>query len=149
MDNPEEQWKTKQKHNTMFIGHHYAQTNTNYVNKTWALLQTTEGKDDRILFLNFPFFLFSLLPIYLSFFFGVIFRLFFFFFLLCFCFLIVFFCFCCCSCLFVFDLFFCHLILLYSMYTAIYNTVLLWLFEILANHFPLGFMTRKCLLYKT
>ena len=29
--------KTKQKHNTIYLGHHYAQTNTNNVNKTsWA-----------------------------------------------------------------------------------------------------------------
>jgi len=35
--------KTKQKHNTMGIGHHYAQTNKNNVNKTWAHLQTTGG----------------------------------------------------------------------------------------------------------
>ena len=38
--------KTKQKHNTICVGHHYAQTNTNNVNKTWALLQTTGGKDE-------------------------------------------------------------------------------------------------------
>ena len=37
--------KTKQKQNTICIGRHYTQTNTNNVNKTWALLQTTEGKD--------------------------------------------------------------------------------------------------------
>jgi hypothetical protein len=36
----------KQKHNTICVGHHYAQTNTNNVNKTWALLQTTGGKDE-------------------------------------------------------------------------------------------------------
>jgi hypothetical protein len=38
--------KTKQKHNTIYVGHHYryAQTNTNNVNKTSALLQTTWGK---------------------------------------------------------------------------------------------------------
>ena len=29
--------KTKQKHNTMFVWHHYSQTNTNNINKTWAL----------------------------------------------------------------------------------------------------------------
>jgi hypothetical protein len=33
--------KTKQKHNTICVGHHYAQTHTNNVNKTWTLLQTT------------------------------------------------------------------------------------------------------------
>jgi hypothetical protein len=38
--------KTKQKHNTICGGHHYAQTNTNNVNNTCALLQTTGGKDE-------------------------------------------------------------------------------------------------------
>jgi hypothetical protein len=41
--------KTKQKQknpNTMCVGHHYLQANTNNVNKTWALLQTTGGKDE-------------------------------------------------------------------------------------------------------
>ena len=37
--------KTKQKHNTICVGHHYWQANTNNVNKTWALPQTTVGKD--------------------------------------------------------------------------------------------------------
>jgi hypothetical protein len=38
--------KTKtQKHNKICVGHHYAQTNTDKVNKTLALLQTTGGKD--------------------------------------------------------------------------------------------------------
>ena len=36
--------KTKQKHNTVCVGDHYRQTNTNNVNKTWSLLQTTGGK---------------------------------------------------------------------------------------------------------
>ena len=36
--------KPKQKHNTKCVGHHYTQTNTNDVNKTRALLQTTGGK---------------------------------------------------------------------------------------------------------
>jgi hypothetical protein len=40
------QRKTKQKHNTIFVGHHYALTNTNNVNKTWSLLQTTGGNDE-------------------------------------------------------------------------------------------------------
>ena len=31
----------KLKHNTICIGHHYTQTNTNNVNKTWGLLPTT------------------------------------------------------------------------------------------------------------
>ena len=38
--------KTKQKHNTIFVGRHYAQTNTKNVNKTRALLQTIGGKDE-------------------------------------------------------------------------------------------------------
>jgi hypothetical protein len=38
--------KTKQKHNTICIGHHYVRTNTNNVNKTCVLLQTTGGKDE-------------------------------------------------------------------------------------------------------
>ena len=37
--------KTKQKHNTICAGYHYAQANTNNVNKTCVLLQTTGGKD--------------------------------------------------------------------------------------------------------
>ena len=37
---------TKQKHNTICVGHHYAQTSTNNVNKTCVLLLTTSGKDD-------------------------------------------------------------------------------------------------------
>jgi hypothetical protein len=38
--------QTKQRHNTIYVGHHYTQTNTNNVNKTCALLQTTGGKDE-------------------------------------------------------------------------------------------------------
>jgi hypothetical protein len=37
--------KTKQKHNTIYVGHQYTQASTNNVNKTCALLQTTWGKD--------------------------------------------------------------------------------------------------------
>jgi len=39
------QRKTKQKQqlNTICVGHHYAQTNTNNVNKTWSLRQITNG----------------------------------------------------------------------------------------------------------
>jgi hypothetical protein len=33
--------KTKQKDNTICVGHHYIQANTNNVNKTRALFQTT------------------------------------------------------------------------------------------------------------
>ena len=36
---------TKQKHNTICDRYHYAQTNTNNVNTTWALLQTSGRKD--------------------------------------------------------------------------------------------------------
>ena len=38
--------KTKQKHNIICVGYHYEQTNTYNVNKTWVLIQTTEGKDE-------------------------------------------------------------------------------------------------------
>ena len=38
--------KTKQKHNTICVGYHYTQTNKDKVNKTWAFLQTTGGKDE-------------------------------------------------------------------------------------------------------
>ena len=38
--------KQKKKHNTICVGHHYTQANTNNVNKTCALLQTTGGKDE-------------------------------------------------------------------------------------------------------
>ena len=39
--------KTKlTQHNTICVGHHYTQTNTNNVNKTWALLQTTGGTEE-------------------------------------------------------------------------------------------------------
>jgi hypothetical protein len=36
--------KTKQKHNTICVGHHSAQTNINNVHKTSALPQTTGDK---------------------------------------------------------------------------------------------------------
>jgi len=38
--------RSKKKPNTICVGHHYTQTNTNNVNKTCALLQTTGGKDE-------------------------------------------------------------------------------------------------------
>jgi len=34
------------KNTTQCVRHHYAQTDTNSVNKTWALLQTTGSKDE-------------------------------------------------------------------------------------------------------
>ena len=37
---------TKQKHNTICVEHHYAQTCTNNVNKTCVFLLTTRGKDE-------------------------------------------------------------------------------------------------------
>ena len=47
MDNPEKQTtkgtKYEENRNTICVGHHYMQTNTNNVYKTWAHLQTTEG----------------------------------------------------------------------------------------------------------
>jgi hypothetical protein len=36
----------KQKHNTICVGHHYMQANTNNVNHTWAPLRPTGGKDE-------------------------------------------------------------------------------------------------------
>ncbi len=44
--------QTKQKHNTICVGHDYAQTNTHNVNKTWLLLQTTGGKDELSIVFN-------------------------------------------------------------------------------------------------
>ena len=34
----------KPQHKSICVGHHYTQTNTNNVNKTWSLLQPTRGK---------------------------------------------------------------------------------------------------------
>ena len=67
MDNPEKlEIQTKKNKNTICVRHHYTQTNTNDVNKTWALLETTGGKDElnrgtygkinRILFLKYQIF---------------------------------------------------------------------------------------------
>ena len=33
-------------HYTIYVGHRYTEANTHNVNKTWALLQTTGGKDE-------------------------------------------------------------------------------------------------------
>jgi hypothetical protein len=38
--------KTKPRHNTIYVGYHYAQANIIDVNKIWSLLQTTGGKDE-------------------------------------------------------------------------------------------------------
>ena len=55
MDTPEklatqstqdEDKKKQKKHSTICVGHHYMQANTNYVDKTLALIQTTGGKDE-------------------------------------------------------------------------------------------------------
>ena len=37
----------EKKHNTICAGHYYRQANTNNVNKTMSLLQTTGGKDEQ------------------------------------------------------------------------------------------------------
>ena len=37
--------KQNKTHNTMYVGYHHTKTNTNNVNKTWALLQKTGGED--------------------------------------------------------------------------------------------------------
>ena len=50
MDNPEklaiQGIQYAGKHNTICVGYHFAQPNTNNVNKIWALLQTTGGIDE-------------------------------------------------------------------------------------------------------
>jgi hypothetical protein len=38
--------KNNPQHNTICVGHHSTQTNTNNVKKTSAVLQRTEGKDE-------------------------------------------------------------------------------------------------------
>jgi hypothetical protein len=38
--------KTKQKHNTICVGHHTMQTNTKNVSKTWSHLHTTGSQDE-------------------------------------------------------------------------------------------------------
>jgi hypothetical protein len=38
--------QTNEKHTTICVGYHYTQTNTNNVNKTRVLLQTTGSKDE-------------------------------------------------------------------------------------------------------
>ena len=38
--------KQNKKHNTLCVGHHYLQANTNNANKTRVLLQTTGGNDE-------------------------------------------------------------------------------------------------------
>ena len=38
--------KTKQKHNTLCVGHHHTQRNMHNLYKTWALQQTTGGTDE-------------------------------------------------------------------------------------------------------
>jgi hypothetical protein len=45
-DTRRRQTKQKTQHNTICVRDHYMQTNTNNVNKTWAHLQTTGGKDE-------------------------------------------------------------------------------------------------------
>jgi len=39
--------KQNKKYDTICVGHHYTQANTNNVNKTRALLQTTGCKDEQ------------------------------------------------------------------------------------------------------
>ena len=50
MDNPEKLatygTQDEDKQNTICVGHQYSQTKPNNVNKKWALLQTTGGKDE-------------------------------------------------------------------------------------------------------
>ena len=57
MDNPEklaahgthDTRQRKQKHNTIYVWPQYVQVNINKVNKTWAPLQSTGGKDELII----------------------------------------------------------------------------------------------------
>ena len=49
------QRKTKQKHNTICVEHHYVQTNTNQVNMTRVLLQTTADKDEHRFYAEISF----------------------------------------------------------------------------------------------
>ena len=44
--------QTKQKHNTICVGHNVTQTNPNKVNKSRVLIQTTGGKDEPNIFLT-------------------------------------------------------------------------------------------------
>jgi len=44
-------------HNTICIGHHYTQANTNNVIKAWALLQTTGGNYEPNIFLKLKYFI--------------------------------------------------------------------------------------------
>ena len=53
-NNPEKlatQGTQDEEHNTICVGHHYTQTNTNNVNKTCVILQTTGAKTNRTSFL--------------------------------------------------------------------------------------------------
>jgi hypothetical protein len=38
--------QAKQTHNTIYVGHHNVQINTNNINKTWTLLQPIGGKNE-------------------------------------------------------------------------------------------------------
>ena len=50
MDNPKKlatlDTQDEEKQNTIYVGHHYTQTNTNNVNKTLTLLHTTGSEDE-------------------------------------------------------------------------------------------------------
>jgi hypothetical protein len=46
LENTEEKYNR----NTICVGHHYMQTDTNNVKKTWVLLQTTGGTDEPNIF---------------------------------------------------------------------------------------------------
>ena len=52
MDNPEKLATvgTQDEDKIKCVGHHYTQANTTNINKTWALLQTTGGKDEPNIF---------------------------------------------------------------------------------------------------
>jgi hypothetical protein len=60
MDNTEARDEDhKKNHNVICVGHHYTQANTNNVNKTRALLQSTAGIDNRQRFLVLFYLMFN------------------------------------------------------------------------------------------
>jgi len=50
--------KTKQKHNTICVGHHYTQTCTNNVNNIWAFYKQLGVQTNRLSFFFLFFFFF-------------------------------------------------------------------------------------------
>ena len=61
--------RKKTQKNTICVGYHYSETNTNNVNKIWALIQTTDGKDEmnRKLFMYCEGIIIRGVPIFMNF----------------------------------------------------------------------------------